>query len=244
MKFNLPNLDVNSTPGHYYQLLISRLSPTQNAVGMDEVDIKTKKIAGKKEESLKEYLYLRPIPVIIGLDSFFLIDRHHMSRSLWEAAGKKNKAGLTRKNARAVIKVVENWQFITSPKRFWKTMDDNNWVYPYDASGGGPLNVGKLKKHIKDLDNDPYRSLAWYVRKRFGFFKDPANPIFAEFKWADFFRTRVRLSEALFDPESGETIEDVLLEKYDEAVRDEIISFAVALARSSQASSLPGYFIA
>ena len=83
MKFKLPDLDVDSTPGHYYQCLISDLSPTQNAVGMDEVDIKTKKIAGKKEESLKEYLYLRPIPVIIGLGSFFLIDRHHMSRSLW-----------------------------------------------------------------------------------------------------------------------------------------------------------------
>ena len=64
----------------------------------------------------------------------------------------------------AVIKVIENWQFITSAKRFWKAMDDNNWGYPYDAGGGRPLNVGKLKKHIKDLDNDPFGRLLFSVQ--------------------------------------------------------------------------------
>ena len=243
MDFNLPPCELDSKPGQYCQLRISKFSPTQNAVGLDEVHLKTEKIAGRKKPSLKEYLYSRSVPVIIGLDSFYLIDRHHLVRSLWEAAGDKNKSEMTRKNARAVVKVVENWQFIESPRRFWKAMNKRHWVYPYDSYGGGPLNVGDLESHIKKLINDPYRSLAWYVRKRFGYFKDPSNPIFAEFKWANFFRTRLQLSDALLDPKSEMHLEDVLLEELDEDERDEIVNYAVALARSSQASSLPGYFI-
>jgi hypothetical protein len=44
MKFDLPKCTLNSTPGCDYQLRVGDLSPTQNAVGMDEVKAKTKKI--------------------------------------------------------------------------------------------------------------------------------------------------------------------------------------------------------
>lgn len=107
--------------------------------------------------------------------------------------------------------------------------------------GGGPLNVSRLKKRLQDLQNDPCRSLAWYVRKRFGYFKDSANPIFAEFKWANFFRTRIQLGDALLDPDSGIDLRDILLEELDEDERNEIVDYAVSLARSSQAEELPGY---
>ena len=243
MDFSLPTCDLDSEPGRYCQLHIVKFSPTQNAVGFDEVNLKTKKIVGKTKTGLKEYLYSRPVPVVIGLDSFYLIDHHHLVRALWEAAGDDNESELKRKSGRAVVKVVENWQFIKSPKRFWKAMDKKHWVYPYDFNGGGPLNIGTLEAHVKDLRNDIYRSLAWYVRKRFGYFKDPANPIFAEFKWGDFFRARVRVSDELFDPDSGIGLEQLLLEELTQAQRDEIVNYAVALARSSQASGLPGFFI-
>ena len=53
----------------------------------------------------------------------------------------------------------------------------------------------------------------------------------------------MQVSEDLLDPQSGVTLEKVLLEELDKEERDDIIGYAVALARSSQASSLPGYFI-
>jgi len=241
MKFDLPKCTLESGRGGDYQLHVSDLSPTQNAVGMDEVKTKTKRIRRRNKKELKHYLYLRPVPVVIGQDKFFLIDRHHMSRSLWEAAGKDNDSGLKRKNVRVVVRVVENWQFIRSPNQFWRAMDKKHWVYPYDHGGGGPLNVKRLKKHVEDLENDPYRSLAWYVRQRFGYFKDPSNPIFAEFKWANFFRTRVELGDEMFDPESGVDLEEVLIEKLDQDDKDEVVAYALALARSNQARGLPGY---
>jgi hypothetical protein len=46
---------------------------------------------------------------------------------------------------------------------------------------------------IADLIDDPYRSLAGFVRKRGGFVK--TEKPYVEFAWADFFRTRVRLGD-------------------------------------------------
>ena len=243
MDFDLPECTKEGRPGRYYQLHVSKFSPTQNAVGMDEVNLKTAKIRKYDEEKLREYLYLRPVPVVIGQGRFHPIDRHHMLRSLWKAAGRDNEAGLTRDDAQVVVKVVDNWEFIESAKRFWKAMDKNQWVYPFDYGGGGPLNVKELKERIQDLRNDPYRSLAWYVRKRFGYFKDRSNPIFAEFKWANFFRTRVQLGDALLTPDSGEGLEDILIEELDEDDREEAIGYAVALARSKDARDMPGHVL-
>lgn len=45
-------------------------------------------------------------------------------------------------------------------------MASANWVYPFDAMGAGPYNPGTLKQHVKDLDNDIYRSLSWVIRAR------------------------------------------------------------------------------
>jgi hypothetical protein len=103
------------------------------------------------------------------------------------------------------------------------------------------LDRSVLKKHVKDLENDPYCSLAWYVRQRFGYFKDPSNPIFAEFKWANIFRTRVELDDQLFAPKSRVDLEELLIEKLDNDDKAEVIEDAVALARSKQASGLPSY---
>ncbi len=241
MKFQLPECTLEGQPGQYSELLVSELRPTQNAVGMDEVALKANGIKLKKKKKLQEYLYLRPAPVVIGQGGFYLLDHHHLARALWVAAGEKNAADLTKTNARVVVKVTENWQFIKSAKRFWKAMNKSDWVYPFDHGGGGPLNVNRLKKNIQDMCNDPYRSLAWYVRKRFGYFKDGSNPIFAEFMWANFFRTRVGLGEQLWDPDSEMTLDKLLLEELESQERAEAIDYAVALARSQQASHLPGF---
>ena len=76
-------------------------------------------------------------------------------------------------------------------RRFWKSLVSNNWVYPYDGMGAGPLNPDLLKTSVGSLENDLYRSLAWVIRLQYGFVKDPENPTFAEFRWASFFRSRV-----------------------------------------------------
>jgi hypothetical protein len=49
--------------------------------------------------------------------------------------------------------------------------------------GRGPLDVEQLPQKVTGLTDDPYRSLAWAVRKRGGFQKTTAS--FSEFQWAN-----------------------------------------------------------
>ena len=72
-------------------------------------------------------------------------------------------------------------------------MHEQNWVYLFDRAGGGPQQPATLPTHIKDLKFDPYRSLAWIVREHHGYVKN--NAPFSEFKWANFFRTRILLDQ-------------------------------------------------
>ncbi len=183
----LPKCTATDPQGTIARLKVSQLKPTQNAVGMDEIHAKVKKIEKKSTSKLQDYLLQRTVPIIIGNDGkFYLIDHHHLATSIWLACG----------DIDLPVEVVRNWNPIKS-MRFWKAMVRSNWVYPFAADGGGPQNPESLKKHIKDLDNDIYRSLSWVVRQEFGYVKSPDNAIFAEFKWGSFFRTRVLFDELL-----------------------------------------------
>src|SRR5438874_990887 len=97
-------------------------------------------------------------------------------------------------------------------------MDARHWVHPIDAAGKHHA-VDALPAHVKELVDDPYRSLAGYVRDAGGYEKSPTA--YAEFQWADFFR-RVRIG-------SGR-------DGFEAAVRQ-----ALELAHSAAASTLPGF---
>lgn len=227
----LPKCDANTEQGIPSRLKLSQLKPTQNAVGMDEVNTKIGKIKKKNREKLEDYLLQRPIPIIIGnKGQYYLIDHHHLAFSLWQAKG----------DMEVLVEVTRNWNSI-SGDRFWRAMAKNNWVYPFDALGAGPMNPSNLKQHIKDLENDIYRSLSWVVRQDYGYIKDPSNAIFAEFKWGSFFRSRV-----IFDAQLSckkkcmqMTLEDIM--KDDPEDHDDKIAYARYLASSPEASGLPGF---
>jgi hypothetical protein len=227
----LPKCDAKSLQGTLGRLKLSELKPTQNAVGMDEVNAKVKKIKKKSESKLTDYLLERTVPVIIGNDgNFYLIDHHHLSISLWLAKG----------DTEIPVQVTRNWSPIEG-NRFWKAMAANDWVYPFDALGAGPSNPTSLKQHVKDLDNDIYRSLSWVVRQAYGYVKDPNNAIFAEFKWGSFYRTRVIFDEQLTCEKKcmEMTLEDI--QKADPEDYADKIAYAMYLASSLEAAGLPGF---
>jgi hypothetical protein len=73
---------------------------------------------------------------------------------------------------------------------------------------------------VKGLVDDPYRSLAGYVRNAGGYVKTDA--VFAEFLWADFFRHRVRIGPGRAGFEAA-------------------VQRAMALAHDPAAGELPGF---
>ena len=69
-------------------------------------------------------------------------------------------------------------------------MDYHGWTHPFDARGRR-CDYEDLPKTVKEMRDDPYRSLAGELRIIGGFAKD-LTP-FTEFVWADFFRSASRL---------------------------------------------------
>lgn len=230
---HLPKCSDTSKQGSINRVLVSQLKPTQNAVGFDEIFEKRSKLKKKKDkpDTLKDYLIQRVIPIIIGNNGkYYLIDHHHLAYTIWQELG----------DIYLPVEVIKNWSAIESYS-FWKAMRENSWVYPFSGDGGGPLPPKKLKNHIKDLENDIFRSLSWVIRKRYGYVKSPQNAIFAEFKWANFFRARIIFNKQIKDQLD---IEDLTLQQVKEDDKGDykaLIDLAMYLATSKEARGLPGY---
>ena len=155
---------------------ILELRPTQMTVGMREVKEKRKRFRekGKKQSDM---IGSHMIPVVRGPDKhYYVVDHHHLARALHDE-GVKN----------ILVTVIGDLTMV-GRDAFWGVMDNKRWVYPYDAKGAR-RRFKELPKSIKDLTDDPYRSLAGELRRAGGFAKDTTP--FSEFLWADFLRRRI-----------------------------------------------------
>ena len=226
--------------GDFYKLRIKDLSPTQFAVGKAEIEVRAGRMRKKLKKDpgkLHDYLRVRPIPIVVRGDRFYLVDHHHLVRALYDVENASRG-----KNICVYVKVLGNASSLEEVY-FWKTMHADNLVYLFDQAGGGPQPPQTLPAHIKDLAFDPYRSLAWIVREQHGYIKN--NVPFSEFKWANFFRTRVLLDQDIlagkhtFDDFAFEVDEHGHLELTDDG--REVIDEVMFLAASDEACGLPGF---
>ena len=207
------------------------LRPTQNAVGMDEVNDKVSRMKQRSDANLQAYLLERTIPVVIGDGGHpHLIDHHHLALAALTAEG----------DIGVPVLVVRNWAPV-SGLHFWKAMAKQHWLYPFAADGGGPIPVAGMCKHLTGLGNDIYRSLSWVARTHYAYEKSSSNAIFAEFRWASFFRTHLVLEQLLSCTGNCTAVTLADLEHDDpEAMADTRLKL-LSLARSPAARSLPGY---
>jgi hypothetical protein len=184
------------------------LRPTQITVGMREVEAKRKrwKEIGGKEGG--KFLGKHMIPVVVGPKRRnYVVDHHHLARALHEA-GVKDIA----------VTVMANLSALDSDE-FWTVMDNRNWMHPFDAEGVR-RRYTDIPKSVKDLVDDPFRSLAGELRRAGGFAKDTTP--FSEFLWADFLRRRLKAKSV--DRDFGRAVEQ-----------------ALQLAKSPAANHLPGW---
>lgn len=68
-------------------------------------------------------------------------------------------------------------------------LDNRGWLHPFDEHGTR-RDYADIPKRMRDLADDPFRSLAGAVRESGGFAKDTTP--FSEFIWADYFRRRMK----------------------------------------------------
>lgn len=155
---------------------IEDLFPTQGVIGFKEVTRKRYEISKKRSNGkLKKYLKEKFVPVVRGPEGkLYMIDHHHTTQAFY-LEGQET----------VYIEVIEDFSKL-SEKEFWEKMIKKKWCWLLDENGNGPIDPKELPKTLKDLKDDPYRTLAGMVKDAGGF-EDKDIPYY-EFYWAQAFR--------------------------------------------------------
>ena len=173
---------------------ILELRPTQMTVGLREVKEKRKRFREQKAQKQREMIGHHMIPVVRGPDKrYYVVDHHHLARALHDE-------GI----ADILVTVIGDLTMVDRDA-FWGVMDNKRWVYPYDAKGER-RHFKDLPKSVKDLKDDPFRSLAGELRRAGGFAKDTTP--FSDFLWADFLRRQI--SRKLVEDHFAKAVEKAL----------------------------------
>ena len=187
---------------------LEQLRPTQMTVGYAEVILKRKEWRERTSKDAKQFLRDHRFPAICGPNSrYYIVDHHHLGRALLE-----EKVGAV------TVSVLSDLSYLDKDE-FWIMMDYHQWAHPYDEKGKR-RDFSDMPRKLKQLRNDPYRSLAAEVRRTGEYPKD-ITP-FSEFLWADFFRRRISTATLREDPERA-------------------LDQAKKLAQKAEAAHLPGW---
>lgn len=187
---------------------IAELRPTQMTVGLHEVAAKRRRWRDADKHDRASLLRRHVLPAVVGPKGRrYIVDHHHFARALLDEGAEL-----------AAVYVVADLGHL--PKRqFWTYLDNSGWCHAYDGDGKR-RDLDAIPKHLGDLTDDPYRSLAGALIREGGCAK--SNRPFAEFLWADYLRHRIDSS--------------IVLKEWDAAVAD-----ALRIARSDEARCLPGW---
>lgn len=228
-----------TSPGGTCTCDLRTLKPLQGAVGLGEVAKKTKDIRDNPTKE-KNDLANDPIKVVRGPNQdFYVIDHHHGARA-WLDAG----------YTMGTCKYVEAVHTLDASK-FWAEMGERKWLRLVDQNGA-PIANTALPQTLGQEPDDPYRTLAWMLRKADGYCRSqmkPSPPPFAEFIWAD----RMRAHPRLFDPakvalatapslwqlQPGETAKQMRARRT--AAQQAMIAGAYAWATSPSGVGMPGF---
>ncbi len=179
---------------------------------MLEVDEKIAIVRKLGKKKRRAFIESTTVPVVISPHGeMYIVDHHHFLCVCYHAGIKKVRVSVVRDLSSSRM----------SYERFWRWMFHTRNAYPYCQFGEGPRKALYLPRDIRGLADDPYRSIAWFVRKAGGF--DNSDRNFAEFKWANFFRSHR------------------LLDRYGPRAMPRALLAAAKLAQSAAAKDLPGF---
>jgi len=158
---------------------VSRLRPTQIAVGKRLVELKRKDLRTfeRRPQELVDYIGAHPIRVVLGPKAHvFIIDHHHLG------------CALSKEGFKTTPLSVEADYSALGWAAFWQKLQDQDWVHPFDGHGR-KCAISKIPSSLGAMQDDPYRSLAGCVRLAGGF--ENTKMPYMEFLWADYFRPLV-----------------------------------------------------
>jgi len=229
----------DSQPGDICSLQVADVLPTQFAVGMLEVQCKIGKYESLSPNELEKYLKSHLAPMVVGPDGFYITDRHHMAKALFDSDIDDTEKVMW-------LNVTDNYAN-SALETFWQEMVDNGQVWLYDQKGVQPMTPWYLPKSWDAMIDDPFRSLAWMLRNSGGYGKVDTD--YSDFMWTNFLRDNIVLTQtkktAKLDPSSWTWCQvspysPLCIEDLDSELQ-KVLPQAITLSQSAAASGLPGY---
>eukprot|EP01127_Copromyxa_protea_P006178 TRINITY_DN1599_c0_g1_i1.p1 TRINITY_DN1599_c0_g1~~TRINITY_DN1599_c0_g1_i1.p1 ORF type:complete len:325 (-),score=43.78 TRINITY_DN1599_c0_g1_i1:68-1042(-) len=230
-----------------------RLLPTQVYVGKVEMDCHKDKLESLSSSDLVHELISNIIPVVIGPSgNLYLTDHHHFGLALFESFLDFVNPHLHKV---AYVCIQEDLHQL-SETQFWTEMENQNFVMLRDEFGRN-ITVSQLPKSLNRLRDNPYRTLANWLRHSNGFVKcgekhthklpqcqNATAPFFLECSWAEFLLANFPLTNYQEVPIVPPPIEDFIwvanLQSQATALLS-ILGQAIELARSPAAANMPGF---
>lgn len=153
------------------------LKPTQSEVGYAWVQ---KKLEDYDSSShAQDEMDDNPIPCVIGPDNYYYVVDHHHELCALDYAGYIDVT--------VTLNVICDYRSVPTMNEFWNLMADSSLVYLGIHPGGNysnmpvPIEPAQLPqsfsftKDEQTLGNDPWRSLASFVRKVNSYYSNPAE---------------------------------------------------------------------
>ena len=174
----------DSIPDHgsdheLFEVRVNDLQPTQMCVGLSEVWSRQQDFQSESAKDRRRYLRGKPVPLVRNrLGQLWMVDRHHRLRALLELDRSVTSFGY-------VIAELES----ESREAALEALQARGWLYLFDGRGHGPLPAAELPHSLLGLQDDPYRSLVWKLKKEGVIKPQPLIP-YHEFRWGHWLRTR------------------------------------------------------
>ena len=175
---------------------IHKLHPTQITIGLTALGERVKHLSHMTKDELHTHIRDHHVPVVSWPEwRYYIIDHHHLCRALRDIAVEE-----------AEFVIVDDLSSIVWPSEFWSLMESKKFVHPFWPNGE-KRDLIDIPQDIMNLKNDPYRSLATFLRERSVYSKDQTPYI--EFQWADAFRWAIAAD--LIESDHPKAIEQAML---------------------------------
>ena len=162
-----------------FEVDVQRLQPTQMCIGLAEVRSRQRDFLNDSEEERQRYLRTKPVPLVRNRSgALWMVDRHHRLRALLEMDPTITTFGY-------VIEELDT----DDRQGVLQHLQQRGWLYLFDGRGTGPHNPESLPTSLMGLQDDPYRSLVWKLKKERAIKPQPLIP-YHEFRWGAWLRSR------------------------------------------------------
>jgi hypothetical protein len=182
MALRLPPYQALPAPDPSVDLLevaVAQLHPTQMCVGLAEVRSRQSDFLAESRSERRSYLGSKPVPLVrSSAGALWMVDRHHRLRALLEL------------DPQAVAFAYVALDLPSDDRTVvLQELQRRGWLYLHDGRGLGPLHPSALPTSLLGLQDDPYRSLVWKLKKEGAIEPAPLIP-FHEFRWGAWLRSR------------------------------------------------------